>query len=100
MFYRNKGLGANVELRVCDHETLTKFDVLIIDEKDVNIGFDSSEGTGSGNVEIQNAMVWRNHPELAQKFTQWFDDTIWKHAVPFETWLKDPNAAACELTRR
>jgi hypothetical protein len=37
-FYRDKGLEDNVKLSVYDHETLTKFDVLIIDENHVNIG--------------------------------------------------------------
>lgn len=96
-FYRDKGLEDNVKLSVYDHETLTKFDVLIIDENHVNIGFDTSEGTGSGNVVIQNAMVWRNNQVLANKFRGWFDDTILKKAESFEDWLKDQQKLAGSL---
>lgn len=49
-FYNKKGLAGKVELRVFDHETLTKFDILIVDEKHVNIGFDTSAGNVPGNV--------------------------------------------------
>lgn len=85
-FYKNKGLESNVELRVFDHETLTKFDILIIDEKHVNIGFDTS-GNMPGNVEIQNTMLWQNQAALASKLARWFDDTVWKEATPFNDWI-------------
>lgn len=53
--------------------------------KELGLGFDTSSDTN--NVEIQNAMQWRNQKELAHKFARWSDETIWKRAVPFEAWL-------------
>jgi hypothetical protein len=88
-FYKSRGLEGNVELRVFDHETLTKFDILIIDEKHVNIGFDTSAGNVPGNVEIQNTMLWENQPALASKLARWFDETVWRQAKPFNDWINE-----------
>ena len=87
--YKEKGLEHNVELRIFDHETLTKFDILIIDDKHVNIGFDTSAENVSGNVKIQNTMLWENEPILAHKLARWFDATVWQQARPFEKWLEE-----------
>lgn len=63
--YADRDLKDNVELHVFTRRPLTKFDVLIIDTKHVNIGFDTFEGPVKGNVQIQNAMLWQNQNALA-----------------------------------
>lgn len=87
-FYADHGLKNNIELRVFTRRPLTKFDVLIVDTRDVNIGFDTFEGPVKGNVQIQNAMLWENQAALAERLAQWFDESVWINAIPYDDWLK------------
>ncbi len=86
--YADRGLKDNVELRVFTRRPLTKFDVLIVDTKHVNIGFDTFEGPVKSNVQIQNAMLWENQSALAERLALWFDESVWPNAKPYDIWLK------------
>jgi hypothetical protein len=85
--YENQGLKGNVQLKVFTRKTLTKFDVTIIDDKHVMIGFDTLEDPAlKGNVQIQNMLLWENQPALAAKLARWFEASVWQSATPYENW--------------
>jgi hypothetical protein len=58
------------------------FDTLIVDEKDVGIAFTRSER----QKELENAIMFRNSPDMAKKFADWFDRVIKPQSIPFEKW--------------
>jgi hypothetical protein len=86
--YESKGVSANVELRVFPHKPLAKFDILVVDSRHVNIGFDTYPARVGDNVQIQNAMLWLNQPALGEKLAKWFDESVWQRAITWDEWVK------------
>lgn len=89
-FYESKGLNGDIELSIFEHQPLMKFDVMIIDDRDVCIGFDTYEGQGTSknNIQYQNLMLWKNQPALAGKLGRWFNNSVWNNAEPFKVWAR------------
>jgi hypothetical protein len=92
--YEEKGLKGNVQLRVFPRKPLTKFDITIVDERHVMIGFDTLENSvNRGTVQIQNVMLWENQAALAGKLARWFETSVWQNATPYENWTPQTTSA-------
>lgn len=60
------------------------FDTIIIDEQHIGIGFTRYRA----EKDVQNAIMFKNHPELAKKFAEWFDKMIVLQSQHYEDWVK------------
>jgi hypothetical protein len=58
------------------------FDTLIVDEKDIGVGFTRSER----QKDLENAIMFKDRPDIAKKFADWFDRVIKPQSIPFEKW--------------
>lgn len=77
--YASSGIEYLVPLYLLDTKYQLGFDVLIIDDQHVTIGFNTITGVGH----LQYAICFENQPSLAKEFVDWFEHTILPSAVEY-----------------
>ncbi len=82
--YSRGGVGELVSRFLLDMNPPIGFDILIVDESHVTIGFT----TVSGHKELQASILFEDRPEIASQFNSWFEQFILPPAVKYEDWAK------------
>lgn len=80
--FKRQGVDRFVEVKVVESSNPLNFDVLIIDEQHVNIGFPTFCRTNT----IMSGLAFENQPTIARNLASWFDSCVYPQGIPFEQW--------------
>jgi len=80
-------------LWVLETEKTICFDTIIIDKKHIGIGFTQFPP----GKDVQNAIMFKNHPELAEKFADWFDNMIVPQSKRYKEWIESRRSVGNKL---
>ncbi len=73
---------ARYNLHVLETKKTICFDTLIVDDQHIGVGFTRFQV----ERDVQNAIMFKNHPELTEKFAEWFDQMILPQSQKYEEW--------------
>lgn len=79
-YYKKAGVRDQLAIYLLDVKHPIGLDVLIVDEQHVTLGFPTVEKISS----LQSGLSFENQPELAKKFSGWYDQVLLRSAVPYE----------------
>jgi membrane protein implicated in regulation of membrane protease activity len=80
---RSQDAKERYTLYVLETKKTICFDTLIVDDQHIGIGFTRFRA----EKDVQNAIMFTNHPELAKKFAEWFDKMIVPQSQLYEEWV-------------
>jgi hypothetical protein len=83
--YKKIGVSDLYKPRLLNTINPIGLDVFIIDRKHVILAFTMAEGL----TDLQRGILFEDQPMLASEFADWFDQQIFRRAVPLDKWLKE-----------
>jgi len=83
--YEEYGAKDCIHLFILDTEEQLNFDILIVDDKHVNIGIQSFKD----EKKLESAVSFQDQPKVAQDMLSWFDRIVLPKAVKYDTWVEE-----------